>query len=150
MRPRQRGDRRVSRGRNWQRGVGLAVLVSGLWLTTTDAQAQSLGELAAREAARRATIATPSPVRTNDARPDQDTAAPPAPPVAVIPDPPMDGPGRAAADSAQPRLGLTACPLAAARRLVHVPDQEDPGRTDRDRAVGRTAPSSRLEQGRAM
>ena len=65
MNPRPGNSRRVSRGRGWQRGLGLAALVSGLWLAAADVHAQSLGELAARERARRAAIASPSRVYTN-------------------------------------------------------------------------------------
>jgi hypothetical protein len=84
---RQPGDgRRVSRDRDWQRGVGLTVLVSGLWLATADVHAQSLGELAVREQARRAAIASRSRVYANDPRMDPDAAATPAPPAfAVVP-----------------------------------------------------------------
>ena len=43
----------------------MTVFVFGVWLTLVDLSAQSLGELAAREAARRAAIVTPSRVYTN-------------------------------------------------------------------------------------
>ena len=76
---RQPGNsRRVCRDRDWQRGLGLAVLVSGLWLATADVHAQSLGELAVRERARRAAIASPLRVYTNHPRRDQDAPATPA------------------------------------------------------------------------
>ena len=79
MHPQPGDSRRVSGDRGWQRGLGLAVLVSGLWLAAADVHAQSLGELAARERARRAAIASPSRVYTNHPRTDQDAAATPAP-----------------------------------------------------------------------
>ena len=79
MHPQPGDSRRVSRDRGWQRGLGLAALVSGLWLATADVHAQSLGELAARERARRAAIASPSRVYTNRPRTDQDAASTPAP-----------------------------------------------------------------------
>ena len=74
----------MSGDRDWQRGVGLTVLVSGLWLATADVHAQSLGELATHEQARRAAIATPSRLYTNDPRTDQDPAATPAPPDSAL------------------------------------------------------------------
>ena len=79
MHPQPGDSRRVSRDRDWQRGLGLAALVSGLWLAAADVHAQSLGELAARERARRAAIASPSRVYTNRPRTDQDAPATPAP-----------------------------------------------------------------------
>lgn len=58
----------------WQRNVTIAALVVGLWSGIADARAQSLGEVAAREAARRAAITTPSRVYTNMPRKPQDSA----------------------------------------------------------------------------
>jgi hypothetical protein len=60
---------------DWQRRVRLAVLLAGLWLMVADVQAQSLGDLAAREAARRAAITTPARVYTNQPQTDQDLTA---------------------------------------------------------------------------
>jgi hypothetical protein len=62
----------------WPRGLGLAALASGLWAAAVDVHAQPLGELAARERARRAEIAAPSRVYTDHPRTDQDAPATPA------------------------------------------------------------------------
>ena len=75
--------RRATTGDDWQHGARLAVLVCGLWLTVADVQAQSLGDLAAREAARRAAITAPARVYTNGPRTDQDLPAPASPAVPV-------------------------------------------------------------------
>src|ERR1700681_4346165 len=78
------GRRRVSGDSDWQRGVGLTVLVSALWLATVNVHAQSLGELAAREQARRAAIASPSRVSPNAPRTHKDAPATPAPPASAL------------------------------------------------------------------
>jgi hypothetical protein len=72
--------------RSWRlrRGLGLGVLMAGLWLNGADGYAQSLGEIAAREAARRATITTPSPVYTNRPRDVREPAAMPTTPDPVL------------------------------------------------------------------
>ena len=77
-------------GGDWQRSVRLAVLISGLWLTIADAQAQSLGDLAAREAARRAAITSPARVFTNVPRTAQDTPAPRSPAAVPLKSPSRD------------------------------------------------------------
>ena len=62
-----------------------AALAAGVALTTTAASAQTLGDLAKREEARRKTVKTPSKVYTNedlrggDSSPAPDAAAPAAP-----------------------------------------------------------------------
>lgn len=76
--------RQIARCRRRQCSVSLAVLIVGLQLTAADGYAQSLGELAAREAARRAAITTPSPVYTNVGRNDQGRAATPAHPSPAV------------------------------------------------------------------
>ena len=82
--------RTATAGGDWQRGVRLALLVSGLWLTIADVQAQSLGDLAGREAARRATITTPGRVYTNVPRNDRDRPARPSPAAVPLKSPSRD------------------------------------------------------------
>jgi hypothetical protein len=71
--------RRATTGGDWQRSARLAVLMVGLWLMIADVQAQSLGDLAAREVARRAAITTPARVYTNQPQRDRELPAPTSP-----------------------------------------------------------------------
>lgn len=77
------------------RGVRLLVVLCGVLAAGRGPAAQSLGDLARREEARRATIATPSPVYSDSSRPRQDRPLPPALPAtspgpleALLPAPP--------------------------------------------------------------
>ena len=69
-----------SRGRRRHCGICLGVIIVMLRLTIVDGQAQSLGDVAAREAARRAAITTPARVFTNLPRRQQDPIVAPEPP----------------------------------------------------------------------
>jgi hypothetical protein len=116
---------------NGRRIVALAVLVSIVWLTVVDVQAQSLGDLAAREAARRAAIMTPSRELTIVPRTDQDRGGTPAIPISAVvaPEPPSSA-SNAIGSPAVSRV--PAKPVSVQKASLHaplaavVPDQHRP------------------------
>jgi hypothetical protein len=125
-------------GGDWRRGHSLAVLVSALWLTTADAHAQSLGDLAAREAARRAMMVTTSPAYTNMPRTDHDSADRPAPAAAAVPQAPPLTTQKAPALPVGPDTPATPAGVEKPVLVSHpavIPDQER-SETPAEAAVG--------------
>ena len=118
--------RRAITGGDWQRSARLAVLMSGLWLTIADVQAQSLGDLAAREAARRAAIATPARVYTNQPQTDRDLPAPASP---------AEVPLKAAARDSTAEV--TVAPIISTYRLCKCPGSLHPRRLFQTRSLSR-------------
>lgn len=123
--------RSATSGGEWRRSVRLAVLVSALWLTCSHVQAQSLGDLAAREAARRAKVTTPGRVYTNVPRNDRDRPAQPSP--AAVP---LNSP------SGDPSEEVTRPPVlsgtATAQTVVRAPTLASPSAVIPDRTRSAT------------
>ena len=118
--------RRATTGGDWQRSARLAVLMSGLWLMIADVQAQSLGDLAAREVARRAAITTPARVYTNQPQTDRDLPAPTSP---------ADVPLKSAARDSTAEA--TVAPIVSDYRLCKCPGSLHPRRLFQIRSLRR-------------
>lgn len=131
--------RHVTRCRR-QCGLGVAVLIIGMRLAVADGHAQSLGAVAAREEARRATIATPSRVYTNVAPNRQDAPMTPKHAGAATVAMPSEPTRQTAAVTAVPLASTT--PAVQAHVQQSVISAPASGIPDRNSSVPSVVPSA--------